>query len=112
MTQAKLQPMKYWPRSILAGHRIHPSSNYARVPRRRLSSLRETHRGLGSTTTAHQTSRGSMKVKLKKLNEQTMVITGASSGIGLVTARMAADQGARLVLVARSEEALRTLVAE
>jgi len=35
-----------------------------------------------------------------------MVITGASSGIGLVTARMAARQGARLVLAARSEQAL------
>jgi short-subunit dehydrogenase len=41
-----------------------------------------------------------------------MVITGASSGIGLVTARMAARRGARLVLAARNEEALRTLVTE
>src|SRR5436305_7369106 len=50
--------------------------------------------------------------RLKKLSEQTIVITGASSGIGLVTARMAAKQGARLVLAARSEEALRQLVDE
>lgn len=41
-----------------------------------------------------------------------MVITGASSGIGLVTARMAAEAGARLVLVARNEDALRSLVEE
>jgi short-subunit dehydrogenase len=47
-----------------------------------------------------------MKLRLKKLHEQTIVITGASSGIGLVTARMAARQGARLVLAARSEQAL------
>lgn len=53
-----------------------------------------------------------MSVKLKKLNEQVMVITGASSGIGLVTARMAAKRGARLVLAARSEEALSRLVEE
>ncbi|WP_223284639.1 SDR family oxidoreductase [Hymenobacter qilianensis] len=53
-----------------------------------------------------------MKTKLKKLSNQVIVITGASSGIGLVTARMAAAQGARLVLAARSEEALRQLVAE
>ena len=39
-----------------------------------------------------------MAVSLKKLNEQIMVITGVSSGIGLVTARMAAARGARLVL--------------
>ena len=42
-----------------------------------------------------------MAVSLKKLNEQIMVITGASSGIGLVTARMAAKRGARLVLSVR-----------
>jgi short-subunit dehydrogenase len=53
-----------------------------------------------------------MKIKLKPLNEQVIVITGASSGIGLVTARMAAKQGARLVLAARGEEPLRKLAAE
>jgi len=53
-----------------------------------------------------------MKVSLKKLSEQTLVITGASSGIGLVTAREAARRGARLVLTARSEDALRRLVEE
>lgn len=53
-----------------------------------------------------------MNVQLKKLNEQVIVITGASSGIGLVTARMAAQRGARLVLAARNEEALRQLVEE
>jgi len=53
-----------------------------------------------------------MGVSLKKLNEQIMVITGASSGIGLVTARMAAKRGARLVLSARSGEELRELTEE
>jgi len=53
-----------------------------------------------------------MKVNLKKLKEQVIVITGASSGIGLVTARMAAKEGAKLVLVARSEDALRQLTDE
>ena len=53
-----------------------------------------------------------MAVQHKQLSEQTIVITGASSGIGLVTARMAARQGARLVLAARSEDALRTLTDE
>jgi short-subunit dehydrogenase len=51
-------------------------------------------------------------VRLKKLNEQVVVITGASSGIGLVTARMAADRGARLVVAARNEDALRQLCRE
>ena len=51
-------------------------------------------------------------MKLKKLEEQVIVITGASSGIGLVTARMAAKRGARVVLNARNEEALRSVSEE
>jgi len=51
-------------------------------------------------------------VKLKKLEDQVVVITGATSGIGLVTARMAAKRGARLVLVARTEPALQALTEE
>jgi short-subunit dehydrogenase len=53
-----------------------------------------------------------MDVKLKKLEDQVIVITGASSGIGLTTARMAAERGARLVLAARNEEALRRVADE
>lgn len=53
-----------------------------------------------------------MKISLKKLPEQVIVITGASSGIGLVTARMAAKAGAKLVLASRSEDALRQLSEE
>lgn len=54
-----------------------------------------------------------MASKLKPLNEQVLVITGASSGIGLVTARMAAQKGARgLVLAARSDSALTQLEQE
>ena len=53
-----------------------------------------------------------MKYELKKLRDQVIVITGASSGIGLVTARMAARRGARLVLAARSEDSLRHIAEE
>ncbi|MGZ8414144.1 MAG: SDR family oxidoreductase [Gemmatirosa sp.] len=49
-----------------------------------------------------------MRVRLKPLREQVVVITGASSGIGLVTAREAARQGARVVLVSRDETDLNT----
>ena len=48
-----------------------------------------------------------MKPKLKPLSEQVIVLTGASSGIGLATARMAAERGARVVLVSRDDEDLR-----
>ncbi|RJG00012.1 SDR family oxidoreductase [Noviherbaspirillum saxi] len=50
-----------------------------------------------------------MKFRLKKLSEQVVVITGATSGIGLTTARRAAQRGAKLVLVARNEDALKQL---
>src|SRR5262245_34399956 len=53
-----------------------------------------------------------MSIKLKPVCDQVIVITGASSGIGLTTARMAAQRGARLVLVARNEGALRQLESE
>lgn len=53
-----------------------------------------------------------MRFHLKPLGEQVIVVTGASSGIGLVTARMAALHGARLVLVARSGDALERLADE
>ena len=53
-----------------------------------------------------------MKLKLKKLSDQVIVITGASSGIGLATARMAVRRGAKLVLAARSEGDLDELVRE
>ena len=48
----------------------------------------------------------------KKLSEQTIVITGASSGIGLATARLAAARGARVVLTSRNEQDLRHVVDE
>ncbi|HEV2295699.1 MAG TPA: SDR family oxidoreductase [Tepidisphaeraceae bacterium] len=47
-----------------------------------------------------------MAIKLKKLKEQVIVITGASSGIGLCTAQGAARCGAKVVLAARSGETL------
>ncbi|WP_436909267.1 SDR family oxidoreductase [Halosimplex marinum] len=53
-----------------------------------------------------------MTPQLKPLDEQVMVITGATSGNGLATARMAADRGASLVVAARSEDALDELVDE
>jgi short-subunit dehydrogenase len=47
---------------------------------------------------------------LKPLNQQVVVVTGASSGIGLCTAKLTAERGAKVVLVARSAETLKKLV--
>ncbi len=52
-----------------------------------------------------------MRHRLRRIGEQVFVITGASSGIGLATARMAAASGARVVLNARSESDLAQAVA-
>jgi NAD(P)-dependent dehydrogenase (short-subunit alcohol dehydrogenase family) len=53
-----------------------------------------------------------MRLTLKPLSQQVIVITGASSGIGLVTARMAARQGAKVVVAARNAPALHRLARE
>ena len=52
-----------------------------------------------------------MKIALKPLAKQVMLITGASSGIGLVTAKAAAKSGVRVMLVARNQPALAEAVA-
>ncbi len=51
-----------------------------------------------------------MSIKLKALDQQVIVITGASSGIGLCTAESAAKRGAKVVLSARSENTLNDVV--
>jgi short-subunit dehydrogenase len=61
---------------------------------------------------APQTPIRQEKLKLRPIEQQTIVITGASSGIGLATARLAAQRGAQIVLAARSGDELRKLQQE
>jgi NAD(P)-dependent dehydrogenase (short-subunit alcohol dehydrogenase family) len=51
-----------------------------------------------------------MGIRLKRLEDQVMVITGGTSGIGLATARRAAERGVRVVLCSRNEPELRETV--
>src|SRR4051812_45761695 len=53
-----------------------------------------------------------MKPRLKRVDDQVIVITGASSGIGLTTAQMAAARGACVVLSARNGSDLQNAVAD
>jgi NAD(P)-dependent dehydrogenase (short-subunit alcohol dehydrogenase family) len=51
-----------------------------------------------------------MGLKLKRLEDQVIVITGGTSGIGLATAKRAAERGARVVLCSRNEGELKDTV--
>jgi short-subunit dehydrogenase len=53
-----------------------------------------------------------MKPRLKPIYDQVLVVTGASSGIGLATARLAAERGAKVVMAARTDEKLHELARE
>ncbi|MEQ6885248.1 SDR family oxidoreductase [Salicola sp. Rm-C-2C1-2] len=46
---------------------------------------------------------------MSDIKGKTVIITGASSGLGEATARMLADKGAKLMLAARREDRLKTL---
>lgn len=53
-----------------------------------------------------------LSFKPKPLHQQTIVITGASSGIGLATAKLAAKKGAKVVLSSRNGDELHNCVDE
>jgi len=51
-------------------------------------------------------------MRKKPLNQQVLVVTGASSGLGRAVARLAGKRGAKVVVTARNAEALANCVAE
>lgn len=79
--------------------------------------LRAGHRGTESQSPsiegrAPYETEEPVKVKLKPLASQVVVVVGASSGIGRETAIRLAARGAKVVAAARSEPGLISLVAE
>ena len=53
-----------------------------------------------------------MTYELRNLTDQVIVITGATAGMGAATARELVEQGAKVVLNARSTERLQAIVSE
>jgi len=51
-------------------------------------------------------------MRKKPLNQQVLVVTGASSGVGRAIARAAGERGAKVVVTARGEDGLDAAVAE
>jgi NADP-dependent 3-hydroxy acid dehydrogenase YdfG len=49
---------------------------------------------------------------MSQITGKSIIITGASSGIGEATARILADRGAKLMLAARREERLDKIASE
>jgi len=68
--------------------------------------------GLGSGPGSRDDEHRPMTLKLKPIDGQVLVITGASSGIGLVTATIATHLGAQVVLAARNARDLARAVHE
>ena len=51
-------------------------------------------------------------MKLKPINDQVVVVFGASSGISRLTAQKFAERGAKVIVSARNAEGLESLVEE
>lgn len=82
------------------------------IAREKISEIRhkfDAKNGDNGDVSATSSTRSSNENALKPVDEQVVVVFGASSGIGRETAIRFAQQGASVVVAARGEEALKTL---
>ena len=77
-----------------------------------MTALRVTPAPAATTNRRDSASRRGFPVQLKSVSEQVVAVLGASSGIGRATALRFAEQGAAVVVAARGEPGLKSLVAE
>lgn len=82
-----------------------------RLPQRTPDST-DSAQGVCDACSASLTHPNENIIRLKHLSDQTLVIMGASSGIGLVLAREAARLGAAVFLIARNGSALEQICAD
>ena len=88
------------------GQELHPERD-----RRRQARPDHEARGLADRHVGPDGSAGVTSPAMGRLDGKTAIVTGASSGIGAATARMLADEGAKVVGGARRVERLETEVA-
>ena len=66
----------------------------------------------GLTSHYGHSERQKLRSNFMDIRDKVVIVTGASSGIGLATARLLARQGAKLALVSRSKGKLEELSVE
>src|SRR3712207_656227 len=92
----------YWPGQFVGAHHLyHLGIVHASLDVHGVSSVAANDLGQSQSGSRREESR-----MTRPIADQVVVVTGASSGIGRACVRAFAARGARLGLIARSEEAL------
>ncbi len=98
---------KYFLKAVYANPELDTEENQAAF-----SLLRPVEESEGFEASTGSYATPSLRTDAPKVGQMTVLITGASSGIGAATARVFAENGHRLILTGRRVTKLRTLGAE